>query len=43
MTEQDRTDETPEASDPTTDDNVTADIPEIPDDVPRPDPNKDQG
>ncbi len=30
-------------SDPMTEDNVTEDIPEIPDDVPRPDPSKDQG
>ena len=45
MTERDHAeqpgDET--SSDPMTEDNVTADIPEIPDDVPRPDPSKDQG
>jgi len=31
------------SSDPMTEDNVTSDIPDIPDDVPRPDPSKDQG
>jgi hypothetical protein len=29
--------------DPSTEDDVTDDTPEIPDDVPRPDPSKDQG
>jgi hypothetical protein len=32
-----------EESDPSTEDNVTEDTPEIPDDIPRPDPSKDQG
>jgi len=36
-------DATDEGSDPTTEDNVTEETPEIPDDIPRPDPDKDQG
>lgn len=48
MSQQDATDNptdgtSSDRSDPMTKDNVTEDIPEIPDDVPRPDPNKDQG
>jgi hypothetical protein len=32
-----------EEEEPSMEDNITDDIPEIPDDVPRPDPKKDQG
>jgi hypothetical protein len=43
MSDQNPTDTDETSSDPLTEDNVTADVPDIPDDVPRPDPSKDQG